>query len=209
MNFSIKLKGEDEYVFSDGHNVWSSINYQKSNSRSLMISFGNAKIEIQGEIFEITEEKITKMLTQYTHLSLFDKEKKLLSKATILPKKDAKGTVFEYNGKTYKFSAKNNFSTSYAWKDSNDQIVMSFKTIKGFPVMKEMSIETNLDFKTKETLLLALWGFYLMPKNRDKMIGIITIIGIIVGSIFVLFHILDIFGVFDLGSVLEYIYYYL
>ncbi len=206
MNFSIKLKGEDEYVFSDGHNVWSSINYQKSNSRSIVISFGNAKIEMQGEIFEITEEKITKMLSQYTYLSLFDKEKKLLSKATILPKKDAKGTMLEYNGKIYKFSSKNIFSTSYAWKDSNDQIVMSFKTIKGFPVMKEVSTETSLDFKNKETLLLAMWGFYLIPKNRNKMIGIINIISIIVGSILVLSHILDIFGILDLDNVLEYIY---
>ncbi len=157
MNFSIKLKGTDEYVFSDGHNVWSSINYLKSNSRSLMVPFGNAKIEIQGEVFEITEEKITKMLSQFTNLSLFDKEKKLLSKATILPKRDAKGTVFEYNGKSYKFSAKNNFSTSYAWKDSNDQIVMSFKTIKGFPIMKEVSIETNLDFKTHDNLIIRIF----------------------------------------------------
>lgn len=190
MNFSIKLKDPDQYVFSDGHNVWATINYEKSNSKGLVNAFGNARIEIQGEVFEIKGESLTKMLAQNTILSLFDKEKKLLSKVTIAPKQDASGATLEYNGKTYKFTLKNKLfiaSSLYKWVDSNEQSVMNFKTLKGWPVMKEMSVETDLDFKTKDTLLLALWGFYLVPKNRDKRMTIIfSIFFIIAVAVFLL-----------------------
>jgi hypothetical protein len=53
---------------------------------------------------------------------------------------------------------------------------MSIIITRGFPFVKEACIETNLNIKDINTKVMALWGFYLIPKTRNSIWSIIVVI---------------------------------
>ena len=77
-------------------------------------------------------------------------------------------------------------STSRLWVDQNQEEIMSFEILNKLDSKNETLITTKLDPQNINTILLAIWGFYLLPKKSSK-----NWLLILLGIIFVVIFILD------------------
>ena len=67
------------------------------------------------------------------------------------------------------------FLNQNTWYE-NGNLVVRYKTTKGFPTTREVEVTTDLDLSNTENALLILWGFYLLPKNRNPIMPLLIAI---------------------------------
>ena len=181
----VTKKEKNLYELTDGQNVLGSIVYTQTLTIAPIGYFGNAQIKIEGNIYEI--KHIYKFPWNHS-LSLINNSNEKISGLDFYQRPHSnslslEGISIKLNGIDYNFSAKSKLfriltpmSSSYNWYDSNKDEVMSLVTTKGFPSTIEVSVETKLNPKDLNTAILALWGFYLLPKTKTSFVSILVIV---------------------------------
>ena len=189
MIYTIKKVNKNTFSLSDKEKVFGVIQYE-DRFRGSYIS--NATIKISDQLFDVIYEfqflwgiivkriyKI-KLLDKVSNNLLVDYEYfrtgKHYSKIT-------KGTLSLILGeKKYEWLTSLNtaFSSSSflnqnTWYENSNPVVR-YKTTKGFPTTREVEVTTDLDLSNTENALLILWGFYLLPKNRNPIMPLLIAI---------------------------------
>lgn len=192
---TIIKKGKRLYELTDDNTVFGTLNYLPTSG--LVAWLENAQIRINNDTFNIKHINNSPFWNYFTRIyGVLNNDHTLILSNNFNEKiSDLKffrhGPGSDYfnleevsitlDNINYHLSAKSKIfrlfsgmSSSYSWFDSNQNEVMSFTTTKGFPSTTEVLVETNLNLKDLNTGLLALWGFYLLPKTLTSIASILV-----------------------------------
>ena len=204
-------KEKDFYELVDEQNILGTINYTSGPTIKPVGFLAEANIIIKGNTYHIKHNIVPGNMLIFNHsVQLFNN---LNEKISSFEYNDSSikdsfnlGKVFiKLNETEYYFSVRSkvfrpltsmfsSFFSSYGWFNSTkDKEYMYFKKTKGFLSTKEVTVQTQLSSNDLNAILLALWGFYLLPKTRNSLIFIIITLIVLFPILMVLFAYLFIY----------------
>ncbi len=171
------------YELTDGHQILGLLSYQTSQFEKLYIHFStgeyiHAQISIEKDIYSI--KQISKFgdlsVPENGSIELLDQSQKILSKIDFYRRAfPFQSITLSFGDKKYHINRRSKLlqifavpSSSIGWFDKEGKEVM-YLTTKGFAVLKEVTVETQLDQNDHNTKLMALWAFYFLPKPRSPI----------------------------------------